>query len=59
MLLEDVDVRQRRRGQAARDVADERDAVRAEVEQPRREQPADDEHERARHARARGSAGRG
>ena len=48
VLLEDVDAGQRRRGQAARHVADERDAVRAEVEQPRREQPADDEHERAR-----------
>ena len=39
------------RGQAARHVADERDAVRAEVEERRGEQPADDEHERARDRR--------
>ncbi len=47
------------RGQSARHVADERDAVCAEVEQRRREQAARDEHERAGHAPAPADAGRG
>ena len=51
VLLEDVEPGQRRRRQAARHVPDERDTVRAEVEQPRGQQARDDEHEGARHAR--------
>ena len=38
-------------GKPARHVADERDAVRAEVEQRRGDQAADDQHERARNRR--------
>lgn len=49
MLLEDAAAREHRRRQAARHMADERDAVGAQVEQPRGEEPSDHEHERARH----------
>ena len=48
VLPDDVVVREHRRRKPARDVADERDAVGAQVEERRCEQPADDEHERAR-----------
>ena len=51
VLLEDVEPGQRRRRQAARHRPDERDTVRAEVEQPRGQEARDHEHERARHAR--------
>ena len=48
---EDARVRQRGRRQAARHVADQRDPVRAEVEERRGEQTADHQHERARDLR--------
>ena len=53
VVPDEVVVREHRRRQPARHVADERDAVRAQVEERRCEQAADDEHERARDRRAR------
>ena len=59
VVREDGGIGQRRRGQAARDVADERDAVSAEVQQRGREQSADHEHQCAGDGRRQRSAARG
>ena len=53
VVPDDVVVRQHRRGEPARDVSDDRDAVGAQVEDRRREQAADDQHERPRDRRGR------
>ena len=53
VLGDHVQVGQQRRGQPARHVPDQRDAVRAQVEQVRRQQASRDEHERARDRRRR------
>ena len=48
VLREQIEAWDLRSGQSARDRADERHAVRAEIEQVRCEQPADHEHQRSR-----------
>ena len=59
VVRDQPEIGQLRGRKPARHVADQRDPVRAEVEQRRGEQAAGHEHERARHRGRQRSAGRG